>query len=86
MGLDAVTCWILGGNHRSTRLAQACRMTQWGLLPKLARYGDETFDVQIWGVRFDDALWVAYMDAMQERLARRKGREDVETPAVGLLV
>jgi L-amino acid N-acyltransferase YncA len=73
-GFDAVSCWILSSNCKSTMLARACRLQRWGLMPRAACYGDRVDDVEIWGCRFDDAQWTVYMDTLEARITRRRVR------------
>lgn len=68
-GFDAVTCWILCSNRRSLSLVRACRLTRWGQLPRIVDYGGLHFDLEIWGCRFDDPVWVAHMDRVERRYA-----------------
>lgn len=70
-GFESVSTWILGVNKKSSMLARACRMKSWGVLPKAARHGDQAYDVQIWGGRFDDPQWVHYMNTLRMRIRRR---------------
>ncbi|WP_426343417.1 N-acetyltransferase family protein [Pseudoduganella sp. R-32] len=72
-GYEAVSCWILGGNRKSLMVARAFRMSLWGCLPRAACYGDRVDDVMIYGVRFDDPEWRAYMERRIARAERRAG-------------
>ncbi|MDH0865328.1 hypothetical protein [Mitsuaria sp. GD03876] len=68
-GFDAVTCWILGVNHRSLSLARACRLERWARMPDVVDYGGLRFDLEVWGCRLDDPVWLAYMDRLERRHA-----------------
>lgn len=71
-GFDSMTCWILGGNHRSLSLVRACRMQRWGCLPQAVRYGSRTYDLEIWGIRLNDPTWIDYMNRLDARYTRRE--------------
>lgn len=73
-GFDTLTCWILGGNRRSLSLVRACRLRRWGVLPGVVRYGDRSNDLEIWGVRADDAQWQDYMTRLDLRYRRLEAR------------
>lgn len=73
-GFDTLTCWILGGNRRSLSLVRGCRLRRWGVLPGIVRYGDQTSDLEIWGVRADDPDWQSYMTRMDTRYRRLEQR------------
>lgn len=75
-GFDAMTCWILGSNRKSIMIARACRMTQWGCMPRAAHYGDRVDDVIIYGIRFDDERWMSFMEKLDARYERRELRKN----------
>ncbi|OWQ93558.1 hypothetical protein CDN99_03595 [Roseateles aquatilis] len=76
-GFDAITCWILGSNRRSLSLVRACRLTRWGNLPAVVDYGGLRFDLEIWGCKLDDPVWLAHMDRLERRHARLDARRSV---------
>ncbi|ANH70975.1 GNAT family N-acetyltransferase [Mitsuaria sp. 7] len=84
-GFDTVTCWILGTNRRSLSLVRACRLERWALMPSVVDYGGLRFDLEVWGCRLDDPVWLAHMDRLERRragIARlRAERRTVAEPA-----
>lgn len=68
-GFDLVTCWILGVNRRSLSLVRACRLERWALMPAVVDYGGLRFDLEVWGCRLDDPVWLAHMDRLGRRQA-----------------
>ena len=70
-GFEALTAWILSKNRKSSMLARAFRLQRWGLLPNAAQYGDDVFDVEIWGRRYSDMQWVNHVETLRSRIMRR---------------
>lgn len=71
LGFELLSCWIMGSNHRSIQISRSFRMKLWGILPRVARYGERFEDVQIWGWQYDDADSCDYMDRLLLRISRR---------------
>jgi L-amino acid N-acyltransferase YncA len=84
-GFDTVTCWILGSNRRSLSLVRACRLERWALMPAVVDYGGLRFDLEVWGCRLDDPVWLAHMTRLERRHASlervREGRRAVAAVA-----
>ena len=82
-GFESISAWILSKNRKSSMLARAFRLQRWGVLPQAAHYGDDVFDVEIWGRRYSDVPWVNHVETLRTRIMRRaqlRSGADCETP------